>query len=228
MALDSDAKEALLPGVFGHLASDPSARVKEEESAKSDRLEGEHTSFAGMLMSNNIRVAVRAMAFGMTWGIGTLATLFYNGVLVGLIAVDYVRAGETMFLLGWLLPHGVIEIPAFIIAGQAGLVLGGTLIGRGDRAPLAARFRAVAPDIVTLICGVAVMLVWAGIVESFLSQHHQPVIPYSLKIAFGVAELLALTWFLSRCGLTEAEKASLADAEVADGAASEAERKRVP
>ena len=50
----------------------------------------------------------------------------------------------------------------------------------------------------TLIGGVAVMLVWAGIVESFLSQHHEPVIPYWLKIAFGLGELAVLIWFLRR------------------------------
>ena len=49
--------------------------------------------------------------------------LFYNGVILGAVAVDYVRAGETKFLLGWLMPHGVIEIPAILIAGQAGFML---------------------------------------------------------------------------------------------------------
>ena len=49
----------------------------------------------------------------------------------------------------------------------------------------------------TLIGGVAVMLVWAGIVEAFLSQYHQPAVPYALKIAFGLVELAALIWFLS-------------------------------
>jgi hypothetical protein len=44
---------------------------------------------------------------------------------------------------------------------------------------------------------VAVMLVWAGIIESFVSQYHQPVIPYSIKIAFGSVELALLVWFLS-------------------------------
>ena len=48
----------------------------------------------------------------------------------------------------------------------------------------------------TLIGGVAVMLVWAGIVESFFSQYHQPVVPYWLKIAFGCVEFAALVWFL--------------------------------
>ncbi len=54
----------------------------------------------------------------------------------------------------------------------------------------------------TLIGGVAVLLVWAGIIESFLSQHHQPVIPYAAKIAFGAVELIALVWFLGWSGRT--------------------------
>jgi uncharacterized membrane protein SpoIIM required for sporulation len=148
-------------------------------------------------MTNNIGVSIKAVAFGMTWGIGTIVLLFYNGVILGVVAIDYILAGQTIFLLGWLLPHGVIEIPAVLIAGQGGLVLGKALIGRGDRAPLRRRLRANGPDVMTLIGGVAVMLVWAGCVESFLSQYHAPVIPYWLKIAFGVAELAVLVWFLA-------------------------------
>src|SRR6185369_13564196 len=115
----------------------------------------------------------------------TLVMLFYNGIMLGAVAVDYVRAHQTKFMLGWLMPHGVIEIPAILIAGQGGLVLGKALIGRGDRAPLAARLRAIGPDLMTLIFGVAVMLIWAGVIESFLSQYHEPVIRYWQKIAFG-------------------------------------------
>jgi hypothetical protein len=37
-------------------------------------------------------------------------------------------------------------------------------------------------------------------VEAFVSQYHQPVLPYSLKIAFGVLELAALSIFLARVG----------------------------
>jgi hypothetical protein len=35
------------------------------------------------------------------------------------------------------------------------------------------------------------MLVWAGLVEAFFSQYHAPVLPYELKIGFGVLELLS-------------------------------------
>jgi uncharacterized membrane protein SpoIIM required for sporulation len=197
VAFDEEAKEAVLPAMFSHHLGDPAKRVAQEEKATRDRLAGHRTSFAGQLMTNNIGVSIKAVAFGMTWGLGTILLLFYNGVILGVVAIDYMLAGQTVFLLGWLLPHGVIEIPAVLIAGQGGLVLGKALIGRGDRAPLRLRLRASGPDVITLIGGVAVMLVWAGCVESFLSQYHEPVIPYWLKIAFGIAELAVLVWFLA-------------------------------
>ncbi len=196
VALDDEAKSAILPGQFAPHLGSPSKRVAREEQAKSDRLAGHHSTFAGQLMANNIGVSIKAMALGMTWGIGTVVILFYNGVILGLVAVDYILDGQLVFLLGWLLPHGVIEIPAILIGGQAGFALGSALIGRGDRRPVGARLRAVGRDAATLIGGVAVMLIWAGIVESFISQHHQPVLPYWLKITFGVGEAIVLVALL--------------------------------
>ena len=102
--------------------------------------------------------------------------------------------------MGWLLPHGAVEIPAILLGGQAGFLLASALIGWGSRKTRRQRLREVAPDLTTIIFGAGVLLVWAGIVESFLSQYHQPVIPYALKIAFGATELVALTLFLARSG----------------------------
>jgi uncharacterized membrane protein SpoIIM required for sporulation len=119
---------------------------------------------------------------------------------LGMVAVDYVFAGQTQFLLGWLLPHGVVEIPAILVAGQAGFVLASALIGWGESSTRRARLRSILPDALTLAGGFGVMLVWAGIVEAFISQYHYPVLPYSWKIAFGLVELMALILFLSRAG----------------------------
>jgi uncharacterized membrane protein SpoIIM required for sporulation len=150
-----------------------------------------------MLVTHNTRVALTSLALGMTWGLGTLVVLFYNGVLLGAVVLDYLRAGEGLFLAGWLLPHGVVEIPAFLIAGQAGLVLAGALLGRGDRAPLPARMRAAAPDLLALAAGFGLLLAWAALVESFLSQLHEPVLPYAAKIGFGLVELATLVAWLA-------------------------------
>lgn len=198
VGIDPEAKEVILP--FSHLMGNPRDRVAEEESSRGEDLTGHKASFSGQLMANNIGVSVKALALGLTWGVGTVVVLFYNGAVLGAVMLDYLRAGEGVFLTGWLLPHGSFEIPAILVAGQGGLILGGALIGWGRRVPLRGRLRAVRGDLVTLIGGAALMLVWAGIVEAFFSQYHAPVLPYSVKIAFGTVELVLLTLFLSRSG----------------------------
>ncbi len=198
LLVDPEAKPVLLP--FGHGEIDPRDRVAREEHGGDHPGRGGHASFSAMLMTHNTRVAVMTLALGMTWGFGTLVFLFYNGVIFGAIVTDYLAAGEGVFLTGWVLPHGSIEIPAILIAGQAGLLLGGALIGWGSRAALRQRLRAIGADLATLIGGVAVMLAWAGVVESFFSQYHEPVLPYALKIAFGAAQLGLLAVFLARAG----------------------------
>ena len=211
---DPGSKHIVLP--FPHLAGDPSERVAYEEARTEDRLEGQATAFSTFLMTHNTRISIFAMGLGITWGIGTIVLLFYNGVILGAVVCDYVLAGEGKFVAGWLLPHGAVEIPAILIAGQAGLVLGAALIGRGDAAPVKARqgrvkarLRRASGDVVTLIFGVALLLAWAGVVEAFLSQYHEPTIPYGLKIAFGVVELVLLAVFLARSG----RRTSAADAQ---------------
>ena len=93
-----------------------------------------------------------------------------------------------------------MEIPSILIAGQGGLLLAGALIGRRSALSVGERLRKVVPDVVTLISAVALMLIWAGIVEGFFSQYHAPVIAYSVKIAFGVVELSLLISFLHFSG----------------------------
>jgi uncharacterized membrane protein SpoIIM required for sporulation len=200
VSIDTEAKRIILP--FSHLQMDPSKRVAYEEKAGAtkDRLKGKKATFSAFLMTHNTRVSLFTFAMGFSWGIGTILLLFYNGIILGAIALDFVHAGQSTFLLGWLLPHGAIEIPAILLAGQAGFILAGALIGWGRRISLKKRLRTVAPELVTLLYGLAVMLICAGIVEAFFSQYHEPVIPYGAKIIFGVLELIALILFLGFSG----------------------------
>src|SRR5262249_25969561 len=121
-AFDQDAKDAILPREFSHLTGDPARRVAEEEKAKKDRHGEGHGSFAAYLMQHNISVSIRVLGEGTTFGIFTIIELFYNGVILGMVVVDYILAGQTLFVLGWLMPHGVIEIPSVVVAGQGGLL----------------------------------------------------------------------------------------------------------
>ena len=193
-----DSKETLLP--FSHLAGKPSERVAEEQENMGKQLEGRKAGFAGFLMTHNIQVSLTTLAMGMTYGIGTVVVLFYNGVTLGAVSLDYIQDHQTRFLVGWLLPHGSIEIPSVMIAGQAGFVLAGALIGSRKRLNLFERLSAIRNDLVTLIGCFCLLLVWAGIIEAFFSQYHEPVIPYSAKIAFGAVQLVLLFSYLGFSG----------------------------
>jgi uncharacterized membrane protein SpoIIM required for sporulation len=198
VAFDPDAKAAIAP--FPHLLQNPAERVKEEESRTNPLLASSKSRFSAALITNNTKVSILALALGVTWGIGTLILLFYNGVVLGAVIFDFVRAGQSVFLMGWLLPHGVIEIPAILIAGQAGLLLGQALIGWNSKENINQRLRSVTASLVTLISGAALLLIWAGIVEAFFSQYHEPILPYQFKIVFGLVELIALLMFLVFAG----------------------------
>ena len=195
---DSHNKAVLMP--FPALMQPPGDRVAQEENTKIDRLQGQKATFSASLMTHNIRVSIFTLASGMTWGAGTVLLLFYNGVILGAVAADYIGAGQTAFLLGWLLPHGSFEIPAILIASQAGFLLAGALIGWGRPIALADRLRAVRRDVIALAGGSAAMLVWAGAVEAFISQSHRPVLPYGFKIALGLVEVMALAAYLTLAG----------------------------
>lgn len=195
VAIDSGAKRVLMP--FAALQGDPGERVKREESGKENASSAQHSRFSAQLMTHNTRVSILTFSLGVTGGIGSALALLYNGVILGAVAFDYIRSGHLVFLLGWLLPHGVVEIPAILIGGQAGFVLAGAIVGGGSRRR---RLREARPALVTLAAGTAVMLVWAGLVEAFISQFHAPVLPYSAKIGFGLVELLLLVAWLSLGG----------------------------
>jgi uncharacterized membrane protein SpoIIM required for sporulation len=106
----------------------------------------------------------------------------------------------------WLLPHGAFEIPSILIAGQAGFYLARLLLRRHEDRNMRREMR----EWLLLIAGLALMLVWAGIMEAFFSQHHAPVLPYWFKVAVGAAELALLTIYLLLIG----RKDSAADARV--------------
>ncbi len=211
LTIDNQAKNVIMPRWAPHLRGDPAERVRREEATES--YHGLGATGTAFYFTHNTKVAIGAMALGFTWGIGTIVMLFYNGVILGAVLLDYAVAGQGVFVTAWLLPHGAVEIPAILVAGQAGLVLAGAVIGWGKREALFQRLRRVGKDVVTLIFGVAVLLLWAGVVESWFSQMHEPVIPYGIKIIIGCLQLLLVVLLLAKSGsgYSEEEKEAPGD-----------------
>lgn len=208
VSFDADAKNVLLP--FPHLLVNPSDRVAYEERDNAvNPFEGAKAQGTSMYFVNNTRVSITTMALGITWGAGTVLILFTNGILLGAVILDYIRAGEGVFLTGWLLPHGSVEIPSILIAGQAGLLLGSAIIGWRSRLTLRGRLREITADLVTLVFTCACLMAWAGVIEAFFSQYHEPVLPYWIKITFGAVQFTCFCAFMALSGRRPDEEPQL-------------------
>ncbi len=192
---DPASVDVLLPADY---LRNPGQRVDQESKGQNRHLDSAQieAAFSAQLITHNIQVALLAAALGATFGIGTALLLFENGVLLGAVAVRYTQQGFGLFVTAWLLPHGAFEIPSILIAGQAGFYLARLLLRRPEDRDM----RRAMHEWLLLVGGLALMLVWAGLMEAFFSQHHAPVLPYGLKVAVGAGELVLLTTYLLLIG----------------------------
>ena len=146
-----------------------------------------------MIMTNNISVTFLAFALGMTFGIGTVYIMAFNGVLLGTLAALCHLHGLDVAFWSFVLPHGVIELTAIFIAGGGGLLLGSALLAPGDlsrKEALVQRGRKA----VRLILGCVPLLIVAGIVEGFFSPSHVP--PWTKFFLAGLLLTLLLFYLL--------------------------------
>lgn len=154
--------------------------------------------FSSAIMTNNLQVAFMAVAGGVLAGLGTLAILVFNGIHLGSVFALYSLEGADRLLWIWVLPHGVVELTAIVVAGAAGLCLGRVILAPGRRT----RARALQEEgrtVLSLVAGAAVLLVLAGLIEGFVSPARVPEI---LKILFSASVAVLLFLYLSASGAT--------------------------
>ncbi len=185
--------------VLGPGAYETADQIAERHTGRHDWMpESQRPIMSTFIMTNNIRVAALAFATGILAGVFTFAILFYNGLMLGVIAgVIAGRAPQVaLSFWGFVAPHGVIELTAIFIAGGAGLMLGWALICPGDHTRGAA-LKLAGREAFKLILGVAAMLVVAGIIEGFFSP---ALLPETLKLAVAGMIGMAQFTYLFRAG----------------------------
>ena len=75
---------------------------------------------------NNTFTLLLIIVLGIIFGIFPLASLFVNGLIMGILAHSFFTTGLTgTFFLG-ILPHGIVEIPVFLLAGAVGFKIAKT------------------------------------------------------------------------------------------------------
>jgi len=97
------------------------SNLKQVFSGKLDGVQDRFSLFK-LIFLNNTRVAILAAFGGVLFGVVPLGILFFNGFLVGIVVeYSYLQDKSLTKILLSILPHGVVEIPAFAIAGLGGI-----------------------------------------------------------------------------------------------------------
>ncbi|MBX7195274.1 MAG: stage II sporulation protein M [Sandaracinaceae bacterium] len=196
MAVDPGAAAVLVPEQ--HQSITPDERIAEEEGT-AGHASDEAAAFSSFLFTHNIQVSFLVFAMGITFGIGTTALMFYNGVPLGALAWQYHASGHGLFFWAWILPHGIPEISEIVIAGAAGLILARGLLWPGRRSRRDALVHE-ARTAVRLVVGGMPVLVLAGLIEGTISQMHAPLMPYPAKLVFAAVIGAGLFTWLLRAG----------------------------
>lgn len=119
--------------------------------------------------TNNVAVAVTTAFSGLGFGLPTVGALLFNGALLGAVARLEVAP---VVLVAFIVPHGLLELPAFVVAGALGFALGATAWrthrGRLGRPALAAALERG----FWILVGVAVVLAAAGLLEGLVSPYY--------------------------------------------------------
>jgi uncharacterized membrane protein SpoIIM required for sporulation len=139
---------------------------------------------SSQIMTHNITVTLVCFVLGITAGLGTVWLLILNGVVLGTVAQLCADYNQSLDFWAFVLPHGVLELPAIFIAGGAALLLGSSLIV-GDRHRRRDMLRIKGKKAVRLLAGTTPILVVAGVVEGFFSP-----MPYDPALKLGFAGLL--------------------------------------
>ncbi|NTV00350.1 MAG: stage II sporulation protein M [Methanoregulaceae archaeon] len=75
------------------------------------------------LFLNNLQACTLMFIGGATLGLLTVFIIFSNGVVIGSV-MELVRQQQGgLYVAAALVPHGIFEIPAFIVSGTLGLLL---------------------------------------------------------------------------------------------------------
>ena len=140
-------------------------------------------SFALQVWVNNAWVAARVIASAVLLGLPIPLMLLSNAVNLGVGLGLMFHAGRGAFMLGLLVPHGLVELTAVFLAGAVGMRLGWMVIAPGDRPRgqvLAEQGRAV----VAVAVGLVVVLGAAGLIEALVTPSG---LPTWLRISIGIA-----------------------------------------
>lgn len=144
---------------------------------------------------NNLRVAFLTFTMGIFYAIGTIFILISNGVMVGAFQFFFIERGLFWESFSTIWIHGTIEISSIIIAGAAGLVMGGGLVFPKTHSRLQS-FQISARRGIKIMLGVVPLFIVAGILEGFVTRLTDMPDFFKLFIIIGSLVFMYFYWWV--------------------------------
>jgi stage II sporulation protein M len=119
------------------------------------------------IFSNNLEACILLFLGGASFGILTIFIMSLNGIVIGAIIQLVQQKHSLAFVAAAILPHGIFEIPGFVLAGALGMLFSQALVneyyGTGDAAVTAAK---LSRQFVLLVLP---LIAVAAVVEAFIT-----------------------------------------------------------
>ncbi len=141
---------------------------------------------------NNIKVAMYAFVYGILFAVGTLYIMMQNGIMLGSFLYMFYERGLLWESSRTIWIHGTIEISVIIIAGCAGLVLGGGILFPKTYTRLESFKRSIKAGLKIMLSTIPFFIV-AGFLEGFVTRHTE--MPDWLAIFIIVSSLALIVFY---------------------------------
>lgn len=118
---------------------------------------------------NNLMVCFRYFMFGALFTIGSIVELVFFGLYVGAFQYFFYEQGELLAAVLGVWTHGSLEIPAAILSGVSGIVMGKGLVFPGTYSRLES-FLLSARKGVKIMVGTIPLIFMAGFIEGYITR----------------------------------------------------------
>ncbi|MDB5137491.1 MAG: stage sporulation protein, partial [Mucilaginibacter sp.] len=145
-----------------------------------------------MIAKNNVTVTAQTFLLGISLSVGTLYSLFKNGIMVGSFQYFFISKGLGIKSIAiWI--HGTLEISTIILAGAAGLIMGNSILFPKTYTRFVS-LKKGALDGLKIIVGISPIVVTAAIFESFVTRHTE--MPLWLSICILSGSFIFIVWYV--------------------------------
>jgi uncharacterized membrane protein SpoIIM required for sporulation len=184
------------PEALDATASEAQRQVIVDEAFESYYSEQPSAQFAALVGVNNIYVSFLAFVLGTLFVVPGAFVVVNNGLHIGQVGAIMTAEGEADVFWTLIMPHGLLELSAIVLAAGAGIWLGWTWIAPGDRT----RADALGEEgrrVGAMILGIVLLFVIAALIEGFVTGS---ALPIQVRIGIGATVWLAVVVYLVERG----------------------------